>query len=52
MLINGSYASLGDPVLQKAREEKARAYFDVIWTPELAEKNRQMNLKYQPDLCG
>lgn len=33
------------------RRQRARAYFDTIWTPEAAEKNRQSNFKYHPDLC-
>ncbi|EKG11929.1 hypothetical protein MPH_10973 [Macrophomina phaseolina MS6] len=34
----------------KAREERGRRYFDVIWTPAAAQANREKNLKYHPDL--
>lgn len=44
------YDSLGDASAQKTRQEKGHAYFDVIWTPELAEKNRALNFKHSPDL--
>lgn len=33
------------------RQERARAYFDTLWTPTAAQANREKNFKYQPDLC-
>ncbi|KDN64645.1 hypothetical protein CSUB01_04283 [Colletotrichum sublineola] len=36
---------------EKARYEKARSYFDTIWTPKVAQANREHNFKYHhPDL--
>ncbi|KAK2038045.1 hypothetical protein LZ31DRAFT_599955 [Colletotrichum somersetense] len=36
--------------VKKARYEKARSYFDIIWTPKVAQANRDLNFKYHPDL--
>ncbi|ETS72881.1 hypothetical protein PFICI_15404 [Pestalotiopsis fici W106-1] len=36
--------------MDKIRYEKARRYFDTIWTPESAQANRDNNFKYHPDL--
>lgn len=33
------------------RQERARAYFDTLWTPDAAQANREKNFKYHPDLC-
>lgn len=35
----------------KIREERGRKYFDLTWTPELAQVHRDTLFKYQPDLC-
>lgn len=35
----------------KAREAKGKAYFDALWTPEAAQKNRELLQKYHPDMC-
>ncbi|KAL4960226.1 uncharacterized protein BDV14DRAFT_193103 [Aspergillus stella-maris] len=32
------------------RRERARTYFDTLWTPAAAQANREKNFKYQPDL--
>ncbi|KAL3440799.1 hypothetical protein BJX65DRAFT_300216 [Aspergillus insuetus] len=32
------------------RQDRARAYFDTLWTPAAAQANREKNFKYQPDL--
>lgn len=36
---------------QAYRQERARKYFDILWTPLAAQANRDKNFKYQPDLC-
>ncbi|EMD88508.1 hypothetical protein COCC4DRAFT_208575 [Bipolaris maydis ATCC 48331] len=37
-------------IYEKTRYEKARRYFDTVWTPAGAQANRDKNFKYHPDL--
>ncbi|USP80430.1 uncharacterized protein yc1106_07704 [Curvularia clavata] len=37
-------------IYEKNRYEKARRYFDTVWTPAAAQANRDKNFKYHPDL--
>lgn len=43
--------ALNDPDIAQKRKARATKYFDTIWTPEAAQKNRDSNFKFQPDLC-
>lgn len=35
----------------ETRQQRARKYFDTLWTPAAAQANRNKNFKYHPDLC-
>ncbi|GME66488.1 uncharacterized protein LTHEOB_8708 [Neofusicoccum parvum] len=41
-------ATRADP---KVREDRGKNYFDILWTPEAAQVNRNKNSKYHPDLA-
>ena len=51
VLRRSRWESRGSKEAAQARKEKARAYFDTLWTPVAAQANRDQLFKYQPDLC-
>lgn len=52
LMVNDRTEALETDKDGKIKEERARKYFDITWTPELAKVHRDTLFKYQPDLCS